>query len=177
MKKVVIGIITYFVFLIIYFLQSNFFSWFTIAGVSPNLFVMLILFLGLFADGAFAMIMGVIIGFTLDSVIGRTPGVYAIMLCVVGILAAYIDKNFSKDSKLTIMIMVIGTTIFYEVGCYLLNVFILEMDMEIKEFIKILFIEVIYNSILTIILYKLILKIGYKIEGYFKQRNILTRYF
>ncbi len=99
------------------------------------------------------------------------------MLCLVGVLAGYIDKNFSKDSKLTIMIMVIGTTIFYEVGYYFLNVIILEMAVEIKSFIKILFIEVLYNSILTIILYRLILKVGYKIEGYFKQKNILTRYF
>ncbi len=177
MKKVVIGILTYLMFLIIYFLQSNFFNWFTIAGISPNLFVMLILFLGLFANGVFAMIMGLIMGLTLDLVIGKIIGISAIMLCLVGILAAYIDKNFSKESKLTIMIMVIGTTIFYEVGSYLLNVVILEMEPEIKSFIKILFIEVLYNSILTVILYKIILKVGYKIEGYFKQKNILTRYF
>ena len=61
MKKILIGIITYIVFLLIYFLQANFFSWFTIAGVSPNLFIMLILFLGLFSGGTFSMIMGLII--------------------------------------------------------------------------------------------------------------------
>ena len=177
MKKILIGVITYIVFLVIYFLQSNFFNWFTIAGVSPNLFVMLILFLGLFAGSSFSMIMGLIVGITLDFMSGRVLGISAIMFCLVGILSGYIDKNFSKESKLTIMIMVIGTTIFYEVGHYLFSVVILEMTPEIKKFVKILIIEVLYNSILTIILYKLILKVGYKMEEFFKQKNILTRYF
>lgn len=177
MKKILIGIITYLVFLLLYFIQADFFSWFTIAKVSPNLFVMLILFLGLFASGPFAMIMGLLTGLTLDLIIGKTIGVTAIMLSLVGILAGHIDKNFSKDSKLTILIMVTVVTFLYEVCLYLFNVIILEMPLEIKPFVKILFIEIVYNAIITIIFYKLITKIGYKIESYFKQKNILTRYF
>ena len=99
------------------------------------------------------------------------------MLSLVGILAGHIDKNFSKDSKLTILIMVTVVTFLYEVCLYLFNVIILEMPLEIKPFVKILFIEIVYNAIITIIFYKLITKIGYKIESYFKQKNILTRYF
>lgn len=177
MKKLLIGIIVYLVFMVLYFLQSNFFSWFTIAKVAPNTFVMLILFLGLFASGFFALIMGLIIGLSLDLIIGKSIGICAIMLCLVGILAGYIDKNFSKDSKITILIMVIGITIFYEVGYYIFNIIRLDMVVEIKPFIRILAIEVLYNCILTIILYKPIIKAGYKIESYFKQKNILTRYF
>ena len=177
MKKLLIGIITYLVFLLLYFIQADFFSWFTIAKVSPNLFVMLILFLGLFASGPFAMIMGLITGLSLDLIIGKTIGVCAIMLCLVGIIAGYIDKNFSKNSKLTILIMVAVVTFIYEVGLYLFNVIIFEMPIELKPFFKILIIEIIYNSIITIIFYKLITKVGYKIASYFKQKNILTRYF
>ena len=46
-----------------------------------------------------------------------------------------------------------------------------------KFFIITLLIEVIYNTILTIILYPLIQKIGYAIEDVFKGQTILTRYF
>ena len=177
MKKVLIGIIIYLVFLVLYFLQSDFFSWFTIAKVSPNLFVMLILFIGLFASGIFALIMGLLIGLTLDLLIGKTIGICAIMLCLVGILAGYIDKNFSKDSKLTIILMVIVATCFYEIGYYIFNIVLFNIPIEIKPFAKTLLIEVLYNIILTIIFYKPIIKAGYKIESYFKQKNILTRYF
>lgn len=48
MKKVATGAILCVVFVIIYFLQLNFFNWFTIAGVKPNLFVILALFTGLY---------------------------------------------------------------------------------------------------------------------------------
>lgn len=71
MKKVLIGVITYISFLIIYFLQANFFSWFTIAGISPNLFIILAIFLGLFTNNYFALIMSVIMGLTIDFEVGR----------------------------------------------------------------------------------------------------------
>lgn len=99
------------------------------------------------------------------------------MFCLVVIIAGYFDKNFSKESKLTIMIMVAGMTIVCETANYFLNAIILETTIEIKAFAKILAIETLYNAILTIICYGGILKFGYKLERQFKQKNILTRYF
>lgn len=49
MKKAISILLMFIAFLIIYFLQVNFFTWFNIAGVMPNLFVVLILVIGLFA--------------------------------------------------------------------------------------------------------------------------------
>jgi rod shape-determining protein MreD len=176
-KKFLLGVLAYIVFIILYFIQADFFSWFTIAGVSPNLFIMFILFLGLFTDNTFSIIIALITGITLDLVMGRTVGITAIMFCLVSIIASYFDKNFSKESKLTIMTMVVGMTVICETCNYLLNALILETPVEIVSFIKILLIEVLYNGILTIIFYSLFLKLGYKLEKQFKQKNILTRYF
>ena len=52
MKKISIIIALIITFFIIYFLQVNIFSTFTIAGVKPNLFIMYVLFIGLFANQA-----------------------------------------------------------------------------------------------------------------------------
>ena len=49
MKKAGIIALIILAFFIIYFLQADFFSWFNIFGIMPNLFVILILFVGLFA--------------------------------------------------------------------------------------------------------------------------------
>ncbi len=49
MKKIITAIILLIAFVITYFLQLNFFNWFTIAGVKPNLFIILVLFIGLYA--------------------------------------------------------------------------------------------------------------------------------
>ena len=52
-----------------------------------------------------------------------------------------------------------------------------DVVIEIIPFIKIVAIEILYNSILVIILYPIMQKAGYNIEEIFKGSNILTRYF
>lgn len=177
MKKVLAIILLIVSFLIIYFIQSNFFTWFTIAGVQPNLFVIYILFVGLFAGKKIGLILGIILGFYLDMVIGRQIGVSGIMLGIIGLLGEYLDKNFSKESRVTIMLMLAGCTVIYEVGCYIFNLITLELNLEIISFIKILLIETIYNLIIVIIIYPLLQKLGHLLEETFKTKNILTRYF
>ena len=172
---IVVGFVI--VFFLIYFLQANVFSTFTIAGIKPNLFVIYVLFIGLFANHILGISFGVVIGLLLDFLYGKTIGVTATMLCVIGYLAAYFDKNFSKENKLTIILMVAGATVIFELGTYLLNSFFLGFDAEYLYFTKIVLIEVLYNVLLSIILYPLIQKVGYSIDRNFKKNNILTRYF
>ncbi len=49
MKKALTIIILCIVFILIYLLELNFFSWFTIAGVKPNLYIIFVLFIGLYS--------------------------------------------------------------------------------------------------------------------------------
>ncbi len=177
MKKtsIIIGLII--TFFIIYFFQVNIFNSFTIAGVKPNLFIVYVLFIGLFANQFVGISFGVICGLILDLLYGKTIGVTAIMLCAIGYLGSYFDKNFSKENKLTIMFMVVGSTIIFEFGTYFISSIILEFKREYLYFLKIVIIETIYNVLLTVILYPLIQKIGYSIDRNFKKTNILTRYF
>lgn len=177
MKKVLIILAIFLVFLIIYFLQVNFFNVFTIAGVKPNLFIIFTLFLGLFAGRKVGTCLGVCFGILLDIFIGKNIGMAGILLGVIGFLGGYLDKNFSKDSKITIILMVIGASILYEFGVYLLNSFILSYTLQIWPFIKIILVEILYNAILTVIFYPLLRNVGVYIENVFKESNILTKYF
>ena len=177
MRKVLTIVGLLIVFLIIYFLQVNIFGNFTIAGIKPNLFVIYVLFIGLFANQAVGISLGVIFGLVIDFLYGKAIGPSAVMLCVIGYLGAYFDKNFSKENKLTIIFMVVGATFIYELGVYFLNSIILVFEREFFYFIRIVLIEIIYNVLLSIILYPLIQKIGYVIDRNFKRNNILTRYF
>lgn len=164
-------------FFIIYFLQANFFTWFTIAGIKPNLIIIFVLFLGLFASKKIGIIFGIIFGFYIDIIIGRQIGISGIILGIIGLLGEYLDKNFSKESKITIIIMLMGCTIFYELGCYIFNIITLNLELELIEFTKILLIEILYNAIITIIIYPLMQKVGHNLEEIYKTKKILTRYF
>jgi rod shape-determining protein MreD len=177
LKKVIAVILLIVSFFVIYFLQSNFFTWFTIARVQPNLFIIFVLFIGLFTGKKLGLILGIIFGFYIDIVIGRQIGISGIMLGIIGLAGEYLDKNFSKESKITIILMIISSTIVFELGSYLFSLITLDINMEIISFIKILFIETLYNVIITIIIYPLIQKLGHILEETFKTRNILTRYF
>lgn len=177
MKKTIINISLIVTAILIYFLQANFFSWFNIAGIMPNLFIILILFIGLFGTKTMGTIYGLIIGLLLDLILGTKIGIYSIGLGLIGFLAAIFDKNFSKDSRMTIMVMGIVATVIFEVLCYILNYIFIATNIEILNFLKILAIEIVYNLLLTIIIYPLIQKFGYYIENEYKGNKILTRYF
>lgn len=177
MKKTIINISLILTAILIYILQSNFFSWFNIARVMPNLFVIFILFIGLFGNQTMGTVYGMVIGLILDFAIGKTAGINCVGLGLIGFLAAVFDKNFSKDSRMTVMIMVVVATAIFEVISYVLNYIFTSNGIEILNFFKILVIEMIYNLIITIIIYPLMRKFGYYIENEYKENKILTRYF
>lgn len=177
MKKLGIGIIILIIFLIIYILQANFFSFFTIAGIKPNLFILLVLVIGLYAGKISGIAFGVIFGMILDFSVNKYIGISSIMLGIVGFLGGYFDKNFSKESRITVILMIIGSTVLCETGTYLWNILKAQGEIEIFQFVRILSIETLYNSILTIILYPIIQKCGYRLEENYKEQKILTRYF
>jgi len=59
----------------------------------------------------------------------------------------------------------------------MLNYMILDINVQIVAFTKILLIETVYNIILTIIIYPIIQLTGYDVEEEYKGSKILTRYF
>lgn len=164
-------------FLMIYFLQANFFTWFNIAGIKPNLFIVFILFIGLFIGNKLGFVFGLILGIYLDLLIGKSIGISGIMLAIVGLIGEYLDNNFSKDSRVTLILMVMGSTAVYELGAYIFQILRWNMAIEILPFIKTVLIEVIFNSVLVIILYPLMQKAGNALERLFKNKSVLTRYF
>ena len=171
----IIGLIL--TFYIIYFLQINFFSWFNISGIKPNLFIVLVLCIGLFIGKNPAMIIGLIMGIYLDFLTGKQIGISSVMYILIGFLGGYFDKNFSKDSKITILLMVAGSTIIYETCADIYTCMSNLIPLQIMSFIKVLLIEVIFNVLLTIIIYPLIRVTGDFFETVFKKTKILTRYF
>ena len=176
MRKIFINIVLIILGFLLYFFQSNFFSWFTIAGIKPNLFVIYILFIGLFGNKTMGAVYGIVLGALLDLIFNEKIGANLICLPIVGIIAIAFDKNFSKDSRITIILMVFATTTIFETVVYI-NYVLYSCNIEIFNFVKILIIEVIYNILITIIMYPLIQKFGYYIENEYKGNKILTRYF
>ncbi len=96
MKKTITIVILFIVFIIIYFLELNFFSWFTIDGIKPNLFILLILFIGLYGGAKLGTVLGLIFGFIIDVLGSSLIGVSALCLGVIGFLRRIFREEFLK---------------------------------------------------------------------------------
>jgi len=176
MKKTLIIIGIFILFLFIYFLQINFFSWYNIAGVQPNLFIILSLFIGLYLGGKYGLYLGVIFGLLLDLFLAKRLGINAIALGIAGMLGGFFNKNFSKEGRLALMLMVAGTTILCELITYIIQIIFIGAEFIFLNFIYLILIETIYNIILIIILYPIIQKIGNSIEDTFRKNSMFSKY-
>lgn len=58
---ILISIILFLVFCILYFLQTNIFPLIPISGITPNLFVIFILIIGLFGNNFLSIIFGIVV--------------------------------------------------------------------------------------------------------------------
>ena len=177
MRKFKVILILLLLFFIIYFLQLNFFSWFNIGGIMPNLIVVLVLFIGLFIGNKTGAILGIIFGIIVDLNLGKSIGLTSVLLALIGLFGEYLDKNFSKDSRVTIIVMSAVSTILYEVIIYAISIFQYEVMPEILTFTLTLLVEILFNTMLIIIIYPLMKKLGYYLEEEYKGKKLLTRYF
>ena len=116
------------------------------------------------------MSLGFLFGFYIDILNGRIVGISAILLCLIGFLAEYVDKNISNENKVTMIAIVALGTFLFEGLQYLFYIWKLGVTLELFSFIKILFIEILYNIIITIILYPLIQKGSNILSNIFKNK-------
>ena len=177
MKKFKSFLILILVFLIIYFLQFNFFTWFNIRGIMPNLFIVFVLLVGIFIGQKVGVAVGLFVGIIVDIVIGKQIGFTGIALGVVGYVGELLDKNFDKNNLITLLAMVAIVTFGYEIIQMLYNIVRYGLNFNIFIYLVMIIVEVFFNVLLTIIFYPLIKKIGHYFEEIFKVKRVLTRYY
>lgn len=177
MKKILVIVCIIIVFLILYFLQSNFFSWFNIFGIKPNLFIIFSLILGLFLGKEYGIALGVLLGIILDLFISKRIGINAITLGAIGGIAGILAKNFSREHRFTLILITIGLTLLGEIINYILILATGQGEVQIIAFIKILLIEVLYNTLIIIIAYPICQKGGQLIERVLIEDKRFIKYF
>lgn len=123
-----------------------------------------------------ATVFGLLIGIYLDILTSKQVGISAIVFAFMGYICGFLDKSFSKESKLTIILMVVGSTFAYEVIVYIYSSISNNVPLDVLGFIKILFIELLFNGLLTIILYPIIRNLGDLVERIFKTNRANSSY-
>lgn len=139
----------------------------------PNMFIILIMLIGLFMKKKLGFAFGIIFGLLIDFFIGEKIGINAISLALTGLVAEILDKNISKDNRITVMFLTSILTLLSEVIVYGLKILFCGANVQIVEFIRIVVIEIIFNSILIAIIYPGFLAFGEKLERDFAKNTFL----
>lgn len=177
MRKILAITCIVILFLIIYLIQSNFFTWFNIFGISPNLFIIFSIFIGLFLGKEYGFSFGLIFGLLLDLFLSGIIGINAISLGTAGLLAGILEKNFSREYKFTFLFITTILTFWCEFIKYLLILSIQHGEIQVLAFLKILLIETLYNILITIIVYPFLEKTGGKLRDILIDNKKQIKYF
>lgn len=165
-RKIVLFIIVTICFL----LQSTVFSALSIAGISPNLLIIVVSAMGLMRGRKEGMWIGFFCGLLVDIFFGFYLGVYALLYMYVGYMNGMLQKRFFPDDIKLPMIM-IGAS---DICCNLLIYFFLFFLRRRFDFIyylrAIILPEFVYTMIVTIFLYYILLKLNQKMENHEKRR-------
>lgn len=148
-----------------FILQCSVFPNFSLAGITPNLLIIITASFGFMRGEKEGMITGFFCGLLCDIFFGGIIGFYAMIYMYIG----YINGKFCgifypEDIKLPIGLIVLSD-ISYGIICYIL-LFLLRGRFNFAYyFTRVILAEMLFTIIITIFLYPLILVVNQKLEA------------
>lgn len=142
-----------------FILQSTIVPHFAVFGIVPNTSLVIVIIVSILTGKRIGSITGLIIGMLQDIMFSSVIGVNSFIYFFIGYLIGIAEAKLYKDSILLPFIMSIASTFAYHLSYYIF-MFFLNYDISFINFIKdVVFIETIYNTVLSVLLYKWFIKL------------------
>lgn len=160
-RKIIIAILIIFCFC----LQSTVFQGIAFNGIVPNLLIVLTAALGFMRGEKEGLIVGFFCGLLCDVFFGDVLGFHALVMMYIG----YLNGKFSgvfypEDIKLPLALIIISD-ISYSMVCYVC-LFLLRGRLDFPYyFLHVILPEVVYTTVVTLLLYPLVLIIDVRMEN------------
>lgn len=150
---IVLSIIVNFIF------QSTILPYFEIFRVVPNTALIIVVVLALAKGKYYGGIYGLIIGLIQDIMYSTVIGINAFILFFAGYFIGFVEDTFARDNILNPIAFTALTTVYYNI-LYSLFLYFLSRNINFITAVRSVFsFEVIYNSIVSIGIYKLFQRI------------------
>ena len=160
--------------LITYILQVTVFSYFEIAGIRPNLLLMITCITGFIMGGKMGLAEGFFSGLLIDLMAGGTVGFTALIYMYAGALNGFFYKDYVKEELFLPMALVAVSTFMYEF-LYFIFYFLLQNKLRLSYYLaRIILPEVIYTVLMTLLAYVFIYFIIRKVEQSKKRRTLIS---
>ena len=153
-------IILAFLIIITFVLQSTVFQWLSIASITPNLLLILVVSFGFMCGKTTGLFVGFFSGLMIDIFYGNLFGFYALVYMYIGFFNGALYKvYYDEDIKVPLVLVAISDFAF-GVVVYGLQ-FMLRGRLNLLGYLRhIIFPEIVYTLVLTLILYRLYFKIN-----------------
>lgn len=151
------------ILLVVNVLQSTVFDGIRIKGISPNFSIMIIVSFALLRGSKEGSMVGFFTGLIMDIVFSTSRGYLAIVGACIGYFCGKFNKDFYRENLvLPFLLTLISTTIY---GFTISLPFLMRGKINYIYFIRnIIFPEIIYTIILSIVVYQLVYTVNEKIE-------------
>ena len=150
--------------LVSFLLQSTVFKALSIGSISPNLLVVLTSSFGFMRGKKEGLWVGFFCGLLEDIFYGRLLGMHAVMYMYIGYVNGYFNRIFfEEDIKLPIF-LISASELAYGLGTYVV-MFLMRSRFAFFYYLRrIIFPELVYTIILTLVFYRIIYMINRKLE-------------
>ena len=153
MKRVIIIVFTV---LAGFLLQTTALQFIALAGVVPNLLIIITAADGYMNGRSKAMFTGVLCGLLMDLMYGEIIGLYTLFFLVIAYLNGLVHKFYFKDD-FTIPIILVGISDFLFNLFYYITEFLLRNRLNFGVYLKKIIIpEMIYTILVSIVIYKVL---------------------
>jgi rod shape-determining protein MreD len=146
-------------------LQSTTIEYVEIFNSKPNIILVFAILYALIRGYNEGATVGFFSGLILDVISGKVFGLNALLFMYTCILVGKFNKTFFKDSYFVAILFTSVFTLIYQSVFYFLNYFIWGQTNLIFVYFNIIIPEVIYNSIVAIPIYAIMIRLNNKIEG------------
>lgn len=146
-------------------LQSTVFRALDFGGIVPNLLIILTSSFGFMRGEKTGTIVGFFCGILSDIFFGEVLGFYALILMYIGYVNGKFTRIFYPEDIKLPSALIIASDFFFGFSCYVL-LFLLRGRLQFAYyFMHVILPEIVYTTLVTIILYPLILFINQKLEA------------
>ena len=158
-------LITAVIIIAAYLLQCTVFSSLELAGIKPNLLIIVTASFGFMRGSREGVLVGFVSGLLADIQFGDMIGFYALIYLLVGYINGMFQRlYFDEDIKLPLFLIAISEFLYGIIVYFLTH--LLRSDFNFLLYLnKIILPELIYTIVITLGLYPLILFINHKLEA------------
>ncbi|MCX8129230.1 MAG: rod shape-determining protein MreD [Clostridia bacterium] len=150
--------------LIITIIQCTVLDYIRVYNVKPDLMIVFVIAVALLRGNVEGAAIGFVMGLLHDVISGKILGFYSLLGLYLGLIIGSVNKRLYRENFLVIIFFTFISSIAYEGGVYFLSTLTNGNADFVYAFKALILPEAVYNSIASIIIYILVIKMNYRFE-------------